>query len=306
VFAGMIAGLVVAILAGTTVSSWLAKNYWEQRNEANKLAVRAMSAEDRAKWRLIAANEARAVAEERQTQLTAANHRLASTNDQLERRLYESMILTTARDVELMIQDPHGVARSQLATHLRLCSPRLRDIEWHIRNRQMQGSPLTRPVTHHNLVAMAVSHDGKWVATGAINMEDYVKGEPVRVWSTADWQLRASFGRHGQGLTFSPDGKYLVVDNSSTGVEIWNWREGRLLRTFPRQGAPLKFDQSQKVTFRPVEGQSAFSPDGRQFAIGLAGGVQLYQMRVGDWGHVQPERSLATGPVFLFQRMRGA
>jgi hypothetical protein len=299
VFAGVLMALILAIVAGATGSSWLAMIYRGKRDEAQTAEGTAKIAESKAIENAAAASQARADAEKKQQQL-------AVSNDQLERRLYEALILTTAREVELMNLDPHGTPRAQLAAHLSQCPPRLRDIEWNIRDRQMQGSLLTRPVTRHSLVAMDVSTDGKWVATGAINMEEYVKGEPVRVWSTADWQLRASFGRHGQGLAFSRDGQYLVVDNSSTGVEIWNWREARLLRTFPRQGAPLKFDQSQKMIFRPVEGQAAFSPDGRQFAIGLAGGVQLYQMRVGDWGHVQPERSLATGPVFLFQRMRGA
>jgi eukaryotic-like serine/threonine-protein kinase len=297
VFAGMIVGLVVAISAGATVSLWLARNYSEQFNEANALAVRAIRAEDNAKWRLISADEARADAEEKQKQLTAANNRLASTNDQLERRLYQSMILATARDVELIAHDPHGIARSQLAEHLGLCPPRLRDIEWHIRNRQMQGSLLTRPVTHDGLVTMAVSHDGKWVATAAINNKDRAKYEPISVWSTDDWQLHGSLGNHGQRLTFSPDSELLVIDNDMTGMEIWAWRENRLLRRFPRQIPPEEKDSLGWTFFRPVEGQAAFSPDGRSLAIGLEGGVQLYPVENGRWAEARSERSLSTGPA---------
>jgi serine/threonine protein kinase/WD40 repeat protein len=289
-FAGVCAALVVAVLSGTTATSWLAMSYRDKSVAEQKAASRAdLSA--------TLARDAEAVAVQGQKQLAVANDQLASKNHELERRLYETSIIATARDVELMNQDPQGTPRAHLADHLRQCSRGLRDLEWHIRNRQMQGSLLTRPVTRHNLVALAVSPDGKWVATGAINLEDYAQGEPVRIWSTEDWQLRTSLGRHGQRLTFSPDSQLLVIDNPSTGVEIWNWREGRVLRTFSRKSTPLKTDEYRTPIFQPVEGAAAFSPDGRHFAIGLANTVQIYPLQPGSLAESTVERTLKTGAV---------
>jgi eukaryotic-like serine/threonine-protein kinase len=311
VFAGVSAALVVAVLAGAIGGSWLAVIYWKKSNQAEAAGTEAVKAASRARDNAFAADKAaaeakvsaaladraRAVAELRQAEYQRANKLLEATNDQLEHRLYESMILATARDVELMTQDPRGVAREQLAKHLRLCPARLRDIEWHIRNRQMQGSLLTRPVTQGSLSAMAVSHDGKWAATAAVDLKDSSKDEPVRVWSTEDWQLRASLGKHGQRLVFSPDSQLLVIDNDTAGVEVWNWRENRLLRTFPRQIPPEEKDLTGTPFFRPVEGQAAFSSDGRIFAIGLTSGVQLYRIEEGRWSEARSERTLSTGPV---------
>jgi WD40 repeat protein len=334
-FAGVCAALVVAVLAGTTGSSWLA---YEEQKAATRADVSAT-----------VARNAQTVAEEGQQQLALANDRLTSKNHELERRLYETSIVATARDVESMNQDPHGTPRAHLADHLRQCPRALRDVEWHIRNRQMQGSLLTRPVTRHNLIALAVSPDGKWVATGAINLEDIkgeaarIQDEPVCVWSSEDWQLRASLvrhdqrspdsqlllfddpsanswknwpegrlfhtvflahaslGRHGQRITFSPDGQLLVVDNPATGVEVWNWREGRLLHTFSRKPAPLQADLNGTPIFRPVEGAPTFSPDGRHFALGLANTVQIYPLHDGSLEESKAERTLSTGAVIALQ-----
>ena len=167
------------------------------------------------------------MAELRQADYKRANQILEATNDQLEHQLYDSLILSTARDIEL--KDSR-----QLAEHLRRCPPNIRGIEWQIRFRQLQDCSLARPVTRHHSMAMAVGADGKWIATGATEDEKDLKAEPVRVWSTDYWQLRASLAHYGQRLTFSPDSQLLVVDNPSTGVEIWNWRKSRLLRTFSR------------------------------------------------------------------------
>ena len=180
VFAGVLAALVVAILAGAIGSSWLAVIYREQRIEAERAAFNEKKAAFEAKYSAIAADKAAAeakanaalankAAEEAKTNealakynealaksaradvqhreldrnrairlLEASNEKLASTNDQLERRLYESLILATARDIE-------SKDLKELTDHLSRCPPRSRDIEWNIRNRQMQGGLLRRP-----------------------------------------------------------------------------------------------------------------------------------------------------------------
>jgi hypothetical protein len=59
---------------------------------------------------------------------------LEASNDQLERQLYESLILSIARDIELK-------DRKELADHLRRCPPRLRGIEWQIRRGAKRSDP---------------------------------------------------------------------------------------------------------------------------------------------------------------------
>jgi WD40 repeat protein len=289
-FAGVCAALVLAVLAGTTGSSWLAVIYRQERVQAEQAAASEQEAARAAQRSATVADQARAVAQDREKQL-------AASNDQLERRLYEAMMLATARDMELMNQDPHGVGRAQLATHLRLCPRRLRDIEWQIRDRQLKGSPLTRPVTRDSLQAIAVSHDGKWVATAAVNVDNSAHLEPARVWNTESWQLTASLGPYGKSLAFSPNDRLLLVTDVSNEIQIWNWRESRLLRAFRFKIAPEELGADKTPLFTLAGGRAAFSPDGRQFAIGVGAGVALYPNDASHWGEAQSVRSLPTGRV---------
>ena len=148
------------------------------------------------------------------------------------------------------------------------------------------GWPAPAPVTRQQLVAMAISPDGKWVATGGRDNKDN-KGEPIRVWSIDDWQLRASLNGHGHRFVFSPDSQWLAVDDRSTGVEIWNWCENRLLRKFSR-GCVRKNGPDRRCDIQPR--RPAFC----DWASGH--GANLPAQRRRREG-AQVERTLTTGPA---------
>ncbi len=288
IFAGVVVALILAVLAGTTGSSWLALIYRGKRDEAEQAQIAAVQNAN-------LAEKARTAAEEKQKQLSVAN-------DHLERRLYETSILSMQRDVEWMgqfsfdLEKPnfHHTPRRWLSDHLSQSPPHLRNIEWDIRNRQMQGSLLTRPVTRHMLETMDVSRDGRWIATSAVNMEEKNQEEPVRVWSTDDWKLCASFGHRGQQLKFSPDGELLFVENPSTGMEVWEWRKHQLIHTFRRSVRLPDSDKDNIPYFQPSGLEVALSPNGRILALGGDGYIQLYPLKERRWGDNEYYRSAGT------------
>jgi eukaryotic-like serine/threonine-protein kinase len=106
---------------------------------------------------------------------------------------------------------------------------------------------------------IAVSTDGRWVATGSHNSRDGVK-----VWSLPDGRFEKQFDNTGMYACplFSPDGRWLTT-NMGNELRLWSvgeWRAG------PRfEGGGL-----------------AFSPDGRLLAIAqVAGAVRLFETETG-------------------------
>lgn len=144
------------------------------------------------------------------------------------------------------------------ATFLDGCPAELRNFEWRLRERLLEGSVLTRPVANGNLQAMAVSPDGKRVATGGNRGTNPDSFEPVRIWDTATWELKAEFGEGAYQLAFSPDSKQLAVGWSDS-TSLWDIAEKKPLVTLPASHGGL-----------------AFSPDGKLLAIGLDKAVCLY------------------------------
>ena len=71
---------------------------------------------------------------------------------------------------------------------------------------------------------LAISPDGKWIAVGARNGTDIPKDRPFRaengrlqLFSIRDFTVtkvaEAAIGRNSQGVTFTPGGRYVVVQN---------------------------------------------------------------------------------------------
>src|SRR3954447_837904 len=90
------------------------------------------------------------------------------------------------------------------------------------------GDPLVHPAEIHGV---AISADGKWVATGATD-------RMLRIWDVATGKL------HGQPLAhdgavypvaFSPDNK-TVAGGTQKGARLWDVETGKELAEFPHRG----------------------------------------------------------------------
>ncbi len=79
------------------------------------------------------------------------------------------------------------------------------------------------------IIGAAASPDGRWLATA---MAKEAEGQPVLLWDLASRQIAAklitstpqftNFWLRPQGITFSPDSKWLAVATMWGGVRLWN------------------------------------------------------------------------------------
>jgi WD40 repeat protein len=104
---------------------------------------------------------------------------------------------------------------------------------------------------HVRTESVAISPDGRWVATGPWN----VKG--VKVWEAASSNVVCEISTGlGSLVLFSPDGKWLAV--SSDDFQLWETRHWR-------RGPPVPVNKPNLI------GTMAFSPDSKLLAVVEAG-----------------------------------
>ena len=109
----------------------------------------------------------------------------------------------------------------------------------------------------HWLRAVALSPDGRWLATGGWNylqVYDLTTGEKVTDLPQP--------GRYVYSLKFSPDGQYLASANGGTAAKLWrvsDWSEARTLA----EGLP----ENVSLTY---------SPDGRYLALSAGSTVRVW------------------------------
>lgn len=109
------------------------------------------------------------------------------------------------------------------------------------------GTVITRRVDGSHFRSIALSPDGKWLATGS-------DSAAAKVWDMSSGAERLSLGLPGEGadvILFSPDGKRLASAHGRT-VKVWDATTGGAMVT-------LRGHRNE------VEGL-AFSPDGRRLA----------------------------------------
>jgi WD40 repeat protein len=112
-----------------------------------------------------------------------------------------------------------------------------------------------RRCPHHNSMSVAVSPDGKWVASGTAS------GFGVKVWEAHTGRLERELLPEIRGSTvlFSPDGRWLVTGTDTEEFSFWEVGSWQKVRQIPG-----------------LLGEMAFTPDTRMFAYeGSRGVVRL-------------------------------
>jgi WD40 repeat protein len=107
---------------------------------------------------------------------------------------------------------------------------------------------------------LAFSPDGKILASGSFD-------QSVKLWDVSSRKLKLALGEHpsGQvkGVSFSPDGKFLVSAGAD-GVRLWDLGTGKLLQFFESNQGVLTV---------------AFSPNGKILAEAGGAGIKLWGLQ---------------------------
>jgi WD40 repeat protein len=106
---------------------------------------------------------------------------------------------------------------------------------------------------HEQLCYVAMSPDGRWIATSTIG------GSDVKVWEATGGKLVKAIRCGSASVVFSPDGRWLAISDYTHSYRLWHvgsWQPGRV----------IEVDGSN---------QMAFSRDGRVLALGTRKGILL-------------------------------
>jgi WD40 repeat protein/serine/threonine protein kinase len=163
------------------------------------------------------------------------------------------------------------------------CPPALRGWEWHYLKRRRHQAPLTFR-GHNNWVwGVALSPDGKLVAS-ASTVSAKTVGE-IKIWERATGQVQHTLLGHVGlvlGVAFSPDGKRLASAGSDRTVKVWDVATGRELHALRGHAEEIKC--------------VAFSPDGKL----LVSGSSDRTVKIWDASDFRELRTLAdhrNGPI---------
>ncbi|NCJ04937.1 NACHT domain-containing protein [Synechococcales cyanobacterium C] len=138
--------------------------------------------------------------------------------------------------------------------------------------------------TFGNILAVAFSPDGRWIATGDANNQ-------VRLWRMEDDQLLLTLGGHPdwvRSVLFSADSQTLISGSDDQTIRLWDVKTGNCLNTLT---GPVSRVAS-----------AALSPDGCTLvSSGEDGSVHLWDICTGQYiqafqGHTQPVWSVAFSP----------
>jgi WD40 repeat protein/predicted Ser/Thr protein kinase len=151
---------------------------------------------------------------------------------------------------------------------------------------------------HSNLLHVAASHDGRWIATGA------AFGRSVNIWESKTGKLIQELAcEETPGVTFSPNDRWLV-SGTQDGYQFWDVATWRRAHRIPR---PEEANAS---------GVMDFSPDGRLMAAAHTRTlVKLYEPTTGaeiatlespNWQEIGAMRFSADGTRLVVARATDA
>ena len=128
----------------------------------------------------------------------------------------------------------------------------------------------------NDATALAISRDGKWVATGTSTGERYEytdkktnqvvtfdNEDPVRIWNVETGKLDKELPVHSRvwSLAFSKDGKYLF--GTTRNINVWDVESGGMV---------------QEIRSNPEPMSLALSPDGKRLAASCQNKLSIYEL----------------------------
>jgi eukaryotic-like serine/threonine-protein kinase len=163
------------------------------------------------------------------------------------------------------------------------------------------GPPLR--LAHEDTCYIAVSPDGRWVATGA-----YDRGKEVRIWEARGGKLLAAVPvEGGSRVVFSPEGRWLATGGLNVCLwEVGSWRERQRFKAasrtpvaFAADGGTFAFEEGNGTvrlvdpdtgrTLAQLEDPNRDRADELTFS---ADGTQLVTNGEGNWIHVWDLRAI--------------
>ncbi|MEF3272900.1 MAG: serine/threonine protein kinase [Chloroflexus sp.] len=145
---------------------------------------------------------------------------------------------------------------------------------WDVRN----GRELAQLVGHEDWIrSLAFSSDGRLLASGSAD-------RTVRIWDVTQRETVMILRGHSDllgNVAFSPDGRRLASASRDGTARLWDLTSGRQINTF-RFDAPVDPNSNTPFWLTGI----AFSPDGRQIAVGcINGNVYLLDAANGSVQH---------------------
>jgi WD40 repeat protein len=194
----------------------------------------------------------------------AYQSRLQAAYDREMMFLYQNRIVFAER--ELYDNTPH-----RADALLDECPPDRRHWEWNYLKRQCHPELLTIAAHRAAIRSLAVSPDGRWIATAAES------DEPIRIWDSETgrelWTLPGHRDTSSTFCAFSPDGTRLVSggrERRTPGQEVivWDVATGTKVLSIPNLKAGIN--------------AVAYSPDGRRIAAGVGNVLQTWDAETGE------------------------
>ncbi len=124
--------------------------------------------------------------------------------------------------------------------------------------------------------ALALSRDGKWVATGTSTGDKYWRtdkktnqaitfdnNDPIRIWNVETGELVKELPVHSRvwSLVFSGNGKYLF--GATRDINVWDTESGKMVQEIKSSPEPMSL---------------AISPDGKRLAAACQNKLSIYEI----------------------------
>ncbi len=118
-----------------------------------------------------------------------------------------------------------------------------------------------------NANCVALSPDGRYLATGGSSYYFPTGDSLVHIWDVQSGKEIRTLSGHTQGITgvaFSPDGRYLLTGSDDSTARLWDFQTGQTLHVFSDSAGPVQGSDRQRRWYSPALG---YAGSGRSTCI---------------------------------------